>query len=161
MGLHALTINPLRHPLQCLRDPNTDGTLLALLDQQRQLLQAIRTSLAPPLAAHCLYATLKEGQLTLITDSAAWATRLRYQIPELTASLGSLQGEIATCRVRVQPRTVRRRTPEMERERGLVSPATVSLLKEAADAQGDTELGRALSRLAQASAGIFNPAWPE
>lgn len=156
-----MTINPLRHPLQCLRDPNTDGTLLALLDQQRQLLQAIRTSLAPPLAAHCLYATLKEGQLTLITDSAAWATRLRYQIPELTASLGSLQGEIATCRVRVQPRTVRRRTPEMERERGLVSPATVSLLKEAADAQGDTELGRALSRLAQASAGIFNPAWPE
>ncbi len=156
-----MTINPLRHPLQCLRDPNTDGTLLALLDQQRQLLQAIRTSLAPPLAAHCLYATLKEGQLTLITDSAAWATRLRYQIPELTASLGSLQGEIATCRVRVQPRTVRRRTPEMERERGLVSPATVSLLKEAAEAQGDTELGRALSRLAQASAGIFNPAWPE
>lgn len=156
-----MTINPLRHPLQCLSDPNTEGTLLALLDQQRQLLLAIRTSLAPPLAAHCLYATLKEGQLTLITDSAAWATRLRYQIPELTAGLGSLQGEIATCRIRVQPRTVSRRTPEMERERALVSPATVSLLKEAAEAQGDTELGRALSRLAQASAGIFNPAWPE
>lgn len=157
-----MTLNPLRHPLQCLSGPNTEGALLALLDQQRQLLLAIRTRLAPPLAAHCLYATLEEGQLTLITDSSAWATRLRYQIPELTAGLGCSQGEIATCRVRVQPRTVSHRTPEMERERARVSPATVSLLKETAEAQGDTELGRALSRLAQViTAGIFNPAWPK
>lgn len=150
-----MVLKPLRHALRCLSDSETRGALLALIDQQRQLLQAIRARLLPPLDAHCLFATLEEGQLTLITDSPAWASRLRFQVPELMADLGSLEGEIAACRVRIQPQTVARRGPEVERQRARISPATASLIRQAGEVQGDTELGRALRRLAQAGAGSF------
>jgi hypothetical protein len=148
-----MAIKPLRHALRCLSDSETRGALLTLIDGQRQLLQTIRARLTPPLDAHCLYATLEEGKLTLVTDSPAWASRLRFQAPELTANLGSIQGEIAACQVRVQPLAVARRAPDVARPRARISPATASLLRQAGEAQGDTELGRALCRLAQAGAG--------
>ena len=148
-----MALKPLRHALRCLNDSETQGALLALIDRRRQLLQAIRAHLPPPLDAHCLYAALEEGKLTLVTDSPAWASRLRFQTLELTAELSSTQGEIEACRVRVQPLAVARRALDVERPRARISPATVSLLRQAAEAQGDTELGRALCRLAQAGAG--------
>lgn len=148
-----MALKPLRHALRCLSDSETRGALLALIDGQRQLLQTIRARLGPPLDAHCLYAALEEGKLTLVTDSPAWASRLRFQTLELTAELSSTQGEIEACRVRVQPLAVARRALDVERPRARISPATVSLLRQAAEAQGDTELGRALCRLAQAGAG--------
>ena len=148
-----MAFKPLRHALRCLSDSETQGALLALIDRRHQLLQAIRARLSPPLDAHCLYATLEEGKLTLVTDSPAWASRLRFQAPELTAELVSTHGEIEACRVRVHPLAVARRALDVERPRARISPATVSLLRQAAEAQGDTELGRALCRLAQAGAG--------
>ena len=144
---------PLRHALRCMSDSETRGALLALVDRQRQLLQDVRARLSPPLDAHCLYATLEEGKLTLITDSPAWASRLRFQAPELTANLSSTQGEIEACQVRVQPLAVARRALEMERPRARMSPATAALLRQAGEAQGDTELGRALCRLARTGDG--------
>ena len=148
-----MALKPLRHALHCLSDSETQGALLALIDRRHQLLQAIRARLSPPLDAHCLCATLEEGKLTLVTDSPAWASSLRFQAPELTAELVSTHGEIEACRVRVQPLAVARRALDVERPRARISPATVSLLRQAAEAQGDTELGRALCRLAQAGAG--------
>ena len=48
------------------------------LARQRQLLQAIRTSLPDNLASHCLYAVANKNSVSIFTDSSVWASKLLY-----------------------------------------------------------------------------------
>lgn len=50
-------------------------------------LAALRRQLPAELAAQVWGASLRQGTLTLLTGSAAWGTRLRYQAPALSAGL--------------------------------------------------------------------------
>lgn len=78
-----MAIKPLRHASRFLRDSEGTAPLLVLIDQQRQILRAVHDKLTPPLDNHCLHASLDEGKLTLVTDSPAWASRLRFFCPRL------------------------------------------------------------------------------
>jgi hypothetical protein len=129
---------------------------LVLIDQQRQVLRAVRDKLTPPLDNHCLHASLDEGKLTLVTDSPAWASRLRFFAPDLIGALGLGFGRIEECRIRVQPpRSMGQGGQGLGGEMNAprLSPATARLLLDAADAQGETDLGRALRRLAVSGGG--------
>jgi len=53
------------------------------LDERGKLLLQVRAALPPRLVEYALSAGLQDGVLTLGTDSAAWASRLRYVAPEL------------------------------------------------------------------------------
>jgi hypothetical protein len=143
-----MALKPIRRAIGFLSNSENNKALLAVIDRQRQLLQAVCAQLPPPLNAHCQYAKLDEGELTLVTDSPAWASRLRFHAPELLSGLADTQGTIKTYRVRVQPLVVSHRNNGAKRPRARLSPATRVLLLQAAEAEGDTELGRALSRLA-------------
>ncbi len=148
-----MAIKPLRHASRFLRDSEGTAPLLVLIDQQRQILRAVRDKLTPPLDNHCLHASLDEGKLTLVTDSPAWASRLRFFAPDLISALGLGLGRIEECRIRVQPPRSMGQGLGGEMKVPRLSPATARLLLDAADAQGETDLGRALRRLAGSGGG--------
>lgn len=68
------------------------------------VLDAVRASLPPELAGHVLGASVKGATLTLLVDSAAWGTRIRYQAPQLCGAVaGRLGMELSRAVVRVRP----------------------------------------------------------
>jgi len=101
-----------------MRKPMSVSELLAKGKTQLQRLQAgaetanrtlvaTQQALPPELAGHVFGATLDaEGVLTLLVDSGAWATRLRYVLADLTPRLtAALDGAvIARTVIRVRPR---------------------------------------------------------
>jgi hypothetical protein len=48
-----------------------------------ETLQAVRGALPDGLGEHVWGATLRDGTLTVLVASAAWATRIRYHAPDL------------------------------------------------------------------------------
>ncbi len=70
-------------------------------------LVALQRALPPEVAEHVFGATLEPGgALTVVVDSGAYATRLRFLLPELLPSLGTALevGTIERTVIRVRPR---------------------------------------------------------
>jgi predicted nucleic acid-binding Zn ribbon protein len=75
----------------------------------------------PDIAQHCRPQSLSEGELTVVAESTAWATQLRYMAPSILAKLHDQVGGDVVTRLRVVgptapnwkkgPRTVRGRGP--------------------------------------------------
>jgi len=87
-----------------LADPRSAlGKLAAGAARRSALLQQVGACLPPELAARVTGANLREDTLVLITDSAAWASRLRYAGPALRDALSRLhavQARKVTVKVR-------------------------------------------------------------
>jgi hypothetical protein len=108
--------------------------------------------LPAPLDSHCLHATIDDHVLVVTTDSSAWASRLRFAVPELLRKL-TLSGAydaVVSCRVRIQPQSGGSTTGSRDEPRRQLSEDTVRHLLEAAAALDDTDLSEALRRLARA-----------
>lgn len=62
------------------------GSLNALIKKAKLLVglqDYMRIALGPPLGQHLAVANLSAGNLTLYSDSPAWAARLRFKIPDM------------------------------------------------------------------------------
>jgi predicted nucleic acid-binding Zn ribbon protein len=69
---------------------------------------AVREVLPPDVAGHVWGASTAAGTLTVLVDSAGWATRVRYAVPELLQGVGERLGEpLAKVAVRVRPPAAR------------------------------------------------------
>ncbi|MGR9114184.1 MAG: DciA family protein [Gammaproteobacteria bacterium] len=70
------------HPLsfkQALSHPNRAlATLYAQIDQQKLILAGIKRALPPQLAEHARHCVITGKKLIVFTESAAWATQLRF-----------------------------------------------------------------------------------
>jgi hypothetical protein len=141
----------LQHAIRLLGGSERLGALLGEVAASRALLLRLRRELPPPLSEHCLHAGLADRVLTLVADSSAWGSRLRFFAPELVKSLQEDYGPIESTRIRIQP-PVRPGSSDPRASPASMSPGTVQLLRDAADGLGDTDLGRALRRLAAAGA---------
>ena len=122
------------------------------IEEQRWLLNQLQQVLPETLAGHCRAVVWSDDRLTLYADSAAWASRLRYAIPELRDWLTPRLPTIRKIRVRIFLGTEttasgnqKPRTTAAKR----ISGASRRLLIEVADGLGDDELGTVLRRLAQ------------
>jgi hypothetical protein len=60
-----------------------------------RLSRQVRGLLPPDLATHVLSVNLRDETLVIITDSAAWATRIRYQQGDIMQNLATQHGVIA------------------------------------------------------------------
>ena len=129
-----------------------DGRLQSLLrraEAVESLNALVRGHLAAPLDQHCRVANLKNGVLTLQTESPAWAARLRYTVPQLLAALRAdprLESAFTTIRVSVVPQQVRRDRPG---RRASLSSRSADSLRAAAEGMSDPRLAAALRRLAR------------
>ena len=61
----------------------------------------VRAALSPGIAPHCRVADLRGRRLTIYVAGAAWAYRLRFELPSLKATLRSLADFAALEEIRV------------------------------------------------------------
>lgn len=129
---------------------------LAILVTRTRLLKRLtlelRSHLDPELAPHCYISNLDGARLYVYVDSAAWATRLRFQIPQLIpnlrhanpvfAKLDTIRVSILTHAGEPQAQSVQSDGPVMSQENG----SAINSLSESID---DPSLSQALRRLAR------------
>lgn len=63
------------------------ATLITRTKQLKRFTSQLRRHLDAELAPHCYIGNLEKSSLTIMVDSAAWATKLRFVAPTLIAPL--------------------------------------------------------------------------
>lgn len=63
--------------------------------------EQVRAVVPRNLAAHCQVADMRGGRLTIHVASAAWATRLRFELPRIETALRALADFQALDEIRV------------------------------------------------------------
>ena len=67
--------------------------------------EQLRAVLPPALAPHCRVADVRRGRLTIHVASAAWAMRLRFEMPNVEPALRALMdfASVEEIRIRTAP----------------------------------------------------------
>jgi hypothetical protein len=122
----------------------------------QQLDQRLKVYLPETLREHCCVANVTGECLILLTDSAAWATQLRYWHDTLLNHSQQMSGQTITrLEIRVRPSHFQNKptnpTDFSPAPHRVLSAETRALLRSVADSMADTSLRSALHRLATAS----------
>lgn len=134
------------------------GDLARTLRRVRQLQradQALQPQLGTVLTGHCHVANIRGTTLVLQVDSAAWGTRLRYQLPSLQRQLKASRtfSAIHDIEVTIRPRgnADRRSAPDRVPRRARLSSQAAALIATVANTTADPALQATLRRLASRS----------
>lgn len=114
----------------------------------QQLSRLIQNTLDPEMAAHCQLLNLRNSSLIMACDSTAWATRLRYHVPNLLQALqqSGLSG-VADIQIRVSPAL---QPPQQQaKKRVVLSTDAAYCIQQCAQSVTDPALSRALQQLAR------------
>lgn len=114
----------------------------------RGVAAAVSGALTPALRDHCRLANVRRDCLVLQVDSPSWATRLRFELPGLLASLRGrqqLQVSHATVRVRAVEHGESGQAPGAAK----ISPTAAACLQATAQSIAHPDLRSALLRLAR------------
>ncbi len=128
------------------------GEVAQLVTQGRELQRLTRLlqkALDPSLAPHCRVGSFAPPQLTIVVDSPAWASRLRFQGKTLLRQLIQKYKEfngISRIEVKIYPVRLPRRESLPLRRR--ISPAAAEGITQMAHSINDPGLKQALLRLA-------------
>jgi|TARA_B100000315_G_scaffold5905_1_gene5927 hypothetical protein len=98
--------SPIKHASSLMSDPDSAlHTLFKQTQTLQRLQQLVYRYLPLSTQPHIRVATYREGVLHLLTDSAHWITRLRYQESELIEKLASHQSfqDLGRIRLTVKP----------------------------------------------------------
>ncbi len=97
------------------KSETTVGKLIKQAKSIENLKASFSQMLEPELAEHCQMGCYHLGILTIFTDSAAWATRLRYQAPTILSKLRESVQWAGCCSIQVKVETHRHqiKTPEV------------------------------------------------
>lgn len=122
------------------------GQLVAQADQLAQSSQLFLAYLPPHLRGHATLVRMDREGWEVQTDSASWATRLRYALPSIRQALGQhLEIELPKPRIRIVPAAA----PPPRRPPLTLTEHNARLLEATAHNLGDTRLSAALRRLAE------------
>ncbi len=136
------------HVLQ--QDSKLLNTLLAKIQQLNSLQQLLSDALDVKLAKHCQVANLENGSLIVLTDSAIWATQLRFQTGDLLAKLRQhpLLYHLKNISCITRPARVMPIQPVAIPMR-LLSLHTSELIKNAANTIQHSKLKKAMNKIAE------------
>lgn len=115
------------------------------LGQQQALLQRIRNKLPPELAHHLLHCVADRNKLVLYTDSAVWASQLRFYKQAVLDATQAAEHPCDKMLVRLADRM--EANPRSPDKAQLPSAENIALLQKSADELGDSQLQQALRRL--------------
>ena len=126
--------------------------LLAQTDKLQHVNRVFHAYLPSHLHEHAMITTMSAKAWIVQTDSSAWATRLRYVLPNLQQQLSDhLKKQIPPLTVRIKPgNTVE---AMVEPRRMALTQETAKLLEGTAQDLSDQRLGSALLRLSRHVAG--------
>ena len=104
-------------------------------------------------ADHCRVASYQRGQLLIHVDNATWATQLRYRVPDLLSALRSDHHCFGLTNIKVQVNPAFHKTEHPEPKKpvpkpGIMSASTAQYIKETAEHVNDSNLQKALLKLA-------------
>jgi hypothetical protein len=117
--------------------------------QLHRLGKLIRERLGPVLEPHCHVANLRDNTLVLLVSSTVWASRLRYQVPQLLQDFQQddrLSG-ITAIDIRVSP--ANNPKPPQQPRRASMSADAALCIQRCADSVDDGQLKSALEQLAR------------
>ena len=98
------------------------------------------------LRGHCHLAGFRDARVLLHVDSSAWATRLRYALPEMTERSDLLRSA-ETVRVKVRPPVSS--PPQRQLPRPHLSSSAAQVLLDCSQHLQDRRLATSLQRLAR------------
>lgn len=142
-------VNTTKHVLQTIGNESGKplARLLAELQRHSRLQQKLDALLASAGKNVAQIGPYRDDSMTLFVTSASQAARLRFQAPSLLAALRSELPALQQITVRIMHRAP---PPAIARPASRhISEASARCLRHGADATGDSELSRALLRLAQ------------
>jgi len=121
--------------------------------QLQRLAALVRDKLGPELAAHCQMSNLRGTTLILSVGSTAWASRLRYQVPQLLQRFRTDErlSVISEIEIRVSPASSPPAAPPPRRVS--MSDDAALCVQRCAESVDDQRLKSALSRLATRNKG--------
>jgi len=128
------------------------GEVAHLVTQGREfqrLTRLLQNELDPSLAPHCRIGGFAPPRLTIVVDSPAWSTRLRFQSPGLVRQLSNKYKEfqgVSNIEVKIYPARLKRRTPPTVPRQ--ISPAAADGITRMANSIDNPNLKQALLRLA-------------
>ncbi len=104
--------------------------------------RALAKILPFPLSHHCCAAKYEHGELTLIADSSAWASRARFYSKQLSQKLN-----IKTVTIKVQQK--QHLPPQPPKRQAKMTQEASNLLTQLAESTSDSKLKEAIQRLSQ------------
>jgi len=132
--------------------------LAILVTRTRQLRRwtgLFRSQIDAELAPHCYLSSIDEAILTVYVDSAAWATRLRFQVPQLIPQLRTINpifSKLEKILVKVLPPSYSA-TGKPSRQTGpTMSSENANGINSLSESIDDQPLQQALQRLARHAA---------
>ena len=127
------------------------GALAELVAGARRLEDvdaALARVLDPAVRAHVRAIGLDAGILTLLADSPAWATRLRFLAPMLREELTGI-GPLERVAIVARPVSPERVAEQPVRQAASLSDETATLLESIADGIADAALSESVRRVAR------------
>ncbi|MGZ5075597.1 MAG: DciA family protein [Methylobacter sp.] len=116
------------------------------IEQQKQVLQCIHEVLPATIAAHALHCVIKGKKLLVYTDTAAWASQLRFYNSAILAAIAPLTREpVSMMQIKVRVETVQ--TLSSGRKPNIPSAEKIELIHNHSLTVPDEQLKRALLRL--------------
>ncbi|MFQ5469788.1 MAG: DUF721 domain-containing protein [Gammaproteobacteria bacterium] len=123
--------------------------LIQFANQLEKLTRITRSCLPTPVNNHVNVANLKDNTLIIHTDSATWATQLRFHLPDLLRQLRIDHNLKSICSIRTKVVPNQIVTKTKAEHQPLTSPSSSALLQNFADSIDDQPLKEAIHRLAK------------
>ncbi len=123
------------------------------IGQQKRLLQAVQKQLPADLAEHIYCCLIKDNKLLVYTDSAAWASQLRFYNAALLANIAS---SAATVQIKVMTQQVGYVAGGAERKARLPCAEKIASIRNDSLTIADEPLQAALLKLSATLARLSN-----
>ncbi len=130
---------------------NQLASLIYKAQQLSELNQLLHNTLEKSFKKHCAVANYEDGQLTLVTNNSAWATRIRFSIPDLTEKLQEIPtfNELKNINCIIQLKETAQPIKPPAKHQQNLSPDTIRSIQTTAKNMKDKGLKAALLRLAK------------
>lgn len=126
------------------------------IEQQKQVLQCIHGVLPPAIAQHTLHCVVNGKKLLVYTDTAAWASQLRFYKNDILATIAPVTREsISIMQIKIGGKTLQA-TPS-GRKPNIPSAENIDLIRYHCLTVSDEQLKRALLKLSATLAKLSKP----
>lgn len=123
------------------------GFYVNQIAQQRQMLQNVRKGLPDNLAKHACHCLVSNGTLLLFTDSAIWASQLRFYNKAILANIAPVTQEIVQkMQIKVMTQSTGTSPASVVKVK-IPTVATIELMKKQTACVNDKPLQQSLLRL--------------